>query len=95
MEEGLLTHAGFLRKVFDAIPAVLIIVDNDVRILHVNTTASATLGLDISKVYHKRGGEVLNCIHSTDVPEGCGKAPFCTDCVISGPPGLRPGFIIK
>ncbi len=82
MEESLLTHAGFLRKVFDAIPAVLVIVDNDVRILHVNTTASATLGLDISKVYHKRGGEVLNCIHSTDAPEGCGKAPFCTDCVI-------------
>jgi len=82
MEESLLSQSSFLRNVFDAIPAILVIVDDDVRMLHVNTTASATLGLDIGKVYNKRGGEALHCVHSMEVTEGCGKAPSCTDCVI-------------
>jgi hypothetical protein len=25
---------------------------------------------------------VLHCLHSTDVPEGCGRAPLCEECVI-------------
>jgi len=82
MDESLLAKAGFLREIFDAIPAMLLIVDDDVRILHVNAAASSGLGLDIREVHRKRGGEVLHCIHSMDVPEGCGRAPACTDCVI-------------
>jgi PAS domain-containing protein len=82
MVKSLLAQAGFLREIFDAIPAMLVIVDDDVRILHVNTTATKGLGLDIKDVHHKRGGEALHCVHSTDVPEGCGRAPACSDCVI-------------
>jgi hypothetical protein len=82
MENSLLDQAVFLREVFDAIPAMLVIVDDDVRILHVNATASTGLGLNIRDIHHKRGGEALHCVHSTVVPEGCGKAPACVDCVI-------------
>jgi len=82
MEKSLLAQAGFLHEIFDAIPAMLVIVDDDVRILHVNTTASIGLGLNIQEVHNKRGGEALHCVHSTEVPEGCGHAPTCTDCVI-------------
>ena len=39
MEEELFAKAGFLREVFDAIPAMLLIVDEDVRILDLNSTA--------------------------------------------------------
>jgi PAS domain-containing protein len=82
MEEGLLSQSGFLREIFDAIPAMLVIVDDDVCILHVNATASNGLGLDIKDVHHKRGGEALHCVQSIKVPEGCGRAPACSDCVI-------------
>jgi PAS domain-containing protein len=82
MKESLLSQSGFLREIFDAIPAMLIIVDDDVRILHLNATASTGLGLDIRDVHHKRGGEVLHCVHSMDVPEGCGRSSSCADCVI-------------
>lgn len=82
MSDNLLANAAFLQDIFDAIPAMLMIVDDDVRILHVNATASNGLGLDIRDVYHKRGGEALHCVHSTVVPEGCGRAPACSDCVI-------------
>ena len=51
MDKSLLAQAGFLREVFDAIPAMLVIVGDDVRILHVNTTPSNGLGLDIKKAH--------------------------------------------
>ncbi len=82
MEDHLLAKAGFLREVFDAIPAMLLILDDDVQILHLNATASAGLGVDLKDVYKKRGGEALHCIHSTDVPGGCGRAAACRDCII-------------
>jgi hypothetical protein len=82
MDNPLLGKTDFLRGVFDAIPAMLLIVDDDIRIMHLNSTASNNLNLDIGHVYKKRGGDVLHCIHSTDVPEGCGSGPACKDCLI-------------
>ena len=66
----------------DVIPAVVFIVDNDVRLLNYNRSAGETFGLEKSAVLHRRGGEVLYCIHSTDHPDGCGRGPYCVDCVI-------------
>lgn len=82
MEQALLDNAGFLHELFDAIPAMLLIVDDDVRLLHVNATASTGLGIDIKDVHHKRGGEALHCVHASDAPEGCGRAEACRDCII-------------
>ena len=82
MEKQLLANAPFLHGVFDSIPAMLFILDDDVKILHLNATASNGLGLDIRQVYKKRGGEAFHCVHSTEVPEGCGHAPTCKTCVI-------------
>lgn len=82
MNDLLLDKTDFLRGIFDAIPAILLIVDDDVRILHINATASNHLSLDIKNIYKKRGGEVLHCIHATDVPGGCGRGPACKDCLI-------------
>ncbi len=82
MDTNEFAHAGFLREVFDAIPAMLLIVDDDVRILHLNATASSGLGLDLRNVRNKRGGEALHCVHSTEDPKGCGHAQACRDCVI-------------
>jgi PAS domain-containing protein len=82
MPDDLLKNTVFLREIFDAIPAMLLVVDNDVRILHLNATATAGLGIDIKDVLHKRGGEALSCIHANDVPEGCGRGPVCHECVV-------------
>ena len=76
------TNADFLRSLIDAIPAVLLVVDEDVQILEYNLAAAALLGENRHAVLKRRGGDVLHCIHSTDVPEGCGRGPFCRECVI-------------
>jgi hypothetical protein len=71
-----------LRSVFDAIPSIIFVVDDDVRIQEYNAAAAELWLLERSAVLKRRGGEVLSCLHAADVPEGCGRAPSCKDCVI-------------
>lgn len=82
MTKDLLQKADFLHNLFDTIPSFIFVVDNDVRIHHVNAAASKLLDADKEMVLLKRGGEALHCVHSTETPEGCGRAPACTDCVV-------------
>ena len=71
-----------LRSVFDALPSLIFVVDDDVRIQEYNSAAAEFLQVHGSAVLKRRGGEVMHCLHATDVPEGCGRAPFCKACVI-------------
>jgi len=70
------------RTILNAIPSPVFIVDEDVRIIDQNEAAAAMSGQEKELVLRRRGGEVLHCIHSTEVAEGCGRAPVCKSCVI-------------
>jgi PAS domain-containing protein len=70
------------RTVLNAIPFPVFIVDEDVRIADMNEAASAMSSQDKSSILKRRGGEVLHCVHSTDVADGCGRAQSCKQCVI-------------
>jgi PAS domain-containing protein len=74
--------AGMLRTVFDAIPSLIFIVDDDVRIQEFNAAAAELLAGSREAILKRRGGDVLNCLHATGSPEGCGRASFCNNCVI-------------
>ena len=63
-------------------PSLIFIVDEDVRIQEYNASAAALLSVGRETVLKRRGGEVLHCIHATEVPDGCGRAPFCNHCII-------------
>lgn len=83
MEKHLFERADFLYNLFDAIPSLIFIVDEDVRVHHLNITASELIGLTSAEDFlNVRGGELLKCINSFDVPEGCGRSPKCSGCVI-------------
>lgn len=71
-----------IRSVFDALPSIILVVDDDVRIQEYNTAAAEFLLASRTSILKHRGGEVLHCLHSTDVPDGCGHGPFCRDCII-------------
>jgi PAS domain-containing protein len=71
-----------LRDIFNAFPAPVFVVDEDVRIQEYNTAASELLATDRSTVIKTRAGEVLHCIHSDETPDGCGRAPFCKECIV-------------
>jgi hypothetical protein len=71
-----------LRAVFDALPSLVFVVDQDVRIQEYNASASDLLGAGRKTVLKQRAGEVLHCVHSLEVPNGCGRSPFCKNCII-------------
>lgn len=71
-----------LMAVFDALPSLVFVVDEDVRIQDYNAAASDLMMAERHTVLKQRAGEMLHCLHSTDVKEGCGRAPFCKNCII-------------
>jgi len=75
-------NIDMLKSVFDALPSLLFVVDDDVRIQEYNAAAAEFLSVKRSAILKRRSGEVLHCLHATDVPEGCGRAPFCENCII-------------
>ncbi len=75
--------AGYLQNIINSMPVMIFVVDADVAIHDLNTAAAITFNLDRSHVMLKRSGEVLHCLHSTDMPGGCGRGPHCGgNCVI-------------
>jgi PAS domain-containing protein len=76
------TLVAYYRAILNALPLMVFVVDQDVRIRDLNDEAATAFGLEKGAVLDRRGGEVLRCLHSSDVPEGCGRAPACRLCVI-------------
>jgi len=73
---------NFYRAILNAIPLPIFLVDEDIQIHELNIAAGKTFGLDREMVLKQRGGDVLHCLNSLEVPEGCGRGPSCSDCVI-------------
>ena len=73
---------GFHRVLFDAMPMPVFVVDKNVSIFDYNAAAAALVGKDKKLVIRRRGGDVLNCVHSMEGPKGCGSAPACRDCMV-------------
>ena len=77
-----MSNEALLRQLLDAIPSYVFLVDRDVSILDYNAAAGAFLGVGPQSILGQRGGNVFHCLHSRDVPAGCGHGPYCESCVI-------------
>lgn len=75
-----LTVAGFLKKLLDSIPAVVMVLDKDLRIVFRNTEAGALLRM--ADPLRKKLGDVLDCVNSSEALGGCGKSKLCRSCSI-------------
>ena len=85
MDQEILANPGFMAEILDAYPAPTLIVDEDVRVLFASRAAREYLGLDrdaLQSVVLQRGGHALHCVNAEAVPEGCGRAPACKECVV-------------
>lgn len=76
------------KNILDAIPAFVFAVDEDVRIIEYNAAAAALLVNNRSAAVNTKAGDALHCIHSHEVPEGCGHADICKECVIRNSVGM-------
>lgn len=73
---------SLLEAVFNAMPSIVFLVDADVRIQEYNQAAAELMMTKRMVALKQRAGDILHCVHSLEVAEGCGNAPFCKDCVI-------------
>lgn len=69
-----------MRHALDAIPSLVMVTDEDVRIVYRNEAAKALL--EGEKLYGSRAGDIMHCVHSTDAEGGCGQGPHCADCLV-------------
>lgn len=76
------SETGMLRSVFDALPSLTFVVDEDVRIQECNEAAAEFLSVQRAALLNHRGGDVLHCLNAADDPEGCGRGPVCPGCVL-------------
>jgi PAS domain-containing protein len=79
-----MSNEVLLRQLLDAIPSYVFLVDKDVTILDYNAAAGAFLGIGRRRILRQRGGDALHCLHSRDVTAGCGRGPFCQNCLVRG-----------
>jgi PAS domain-containing protein len=79
-----MSNEVLLRQLLDAIPSYVFLVDRDVTILDYNAAAGSFLGVGRRRILRHRGGEVFHCLHSRDVTAGCGRGPFCRNCLVRG-----------
>ena len=66
----------------DALPPLVFVVDQDVRIQEYKATAFVYLMAEGMNVLNRRAGELMHCIHSSEVEEGCGGSLICKECII-------------
>jgi len=77
-----LKEDAFFRTLFDVIPVMALLVNEEGRIQAINKLGKNLLDLSEQEFYLKPGGEVLRCIHVQDDPQGCGFGPYCQVCII-------------
>ncbi|MCK5145310.1 PAS domain S-box protein [bacterium] len=82
IEADLMQQAEELQRVFDAVPNILMVMDERRRIRRMNRSGLATLGRIESKVLGRRIGDVLLCEWRNESEQGCGNGASCKDCSI-------------
>ena len=75
-------EADYLRRVLDAIPLPVFVVDYDVVILDANKAAQDLFSPDSAIRIKRLCGEVLHCLHEKQFPGRCGNTPYCKDCLV-------------
>jgi len=72
----------FLQSLFDSIPVLTLVLDNDSRVCAANKTAKDFLGCKEDEILFNRCGKSISCRHATDHPLGCGFGPSRNECII-------------
>jgi PAS domain S-box-containing protein len=79
-ERNLVASEAELMAIYNNIPIIMCLLDEDRRVVHLNQAAVRFAGRPESELLGLRGGEMLSCIHASDDPRGCGFGPDCLQC---------------
>jgi diguanylate cyclase (GGDEF)-like protein len=82
MDIKLFQNTQFLHNLFDSIPSMLFLVDDDVRVMHLNAAAKKFNGYDSLHKVLDSSGQALNCINVAHNTNACGKTENCRTCLV-------------
>ncbi len=80
-EKKLVQDYGYLKDIFNAMPEVAMVLNNERQIVYANEGLLSILpykGHD--EIIGLRPGEAIDCIHSTETEGGCGTTESCRYC---------------
>lgn len=77
----LLAQSELLHHVANAVPCILLILNQQRQIVFRNRRLLELLGVPTGiEVLGKRPGELFDCVHAGENPNGCGTTEFCREC---------------
>ncbi len=72
----------FLQSFLDAVPVPVLVVDPDLQLHRANAVASREISFENNHTHSRGVGDALECLHSTETPEGCGASEHCQGCIL-------------
>jgi PAS domain S-box-containing protein len=81
-EIALKEKAEELASIYENSPIIMMLVDNERKVRKVNSAGLTFLNRQSEEVVGRRAGNVFNCIHSLDDPQGCGFGKHCQHCIV-------------
>jgi signal transduction histidine kinase len=76
----LVRNASLLQATLDSIPSAVVILNGNRQVIASNRAMMRLLNAEAEQLVGKRPGELLNCIHWKEGPDGCGTSTFCSTC---------------
>jgi hypothetical protein len=77
----LLETVPAIARILDAVPALAVVLNRDRQIVLANQSAARFTGArDPGELRGLRPGEILDCVHARETPEGCGTTEACSVC---------------
>jgi PAS domain-containing protein len=80
--QAVYARSDLFREVFEGFPYALLVLDEHLRLLHVNRAAAGLSGTERKAMLYRQNGEAFHCVHAEEHPAGCGHAPACAKCAV-------------
>jgi PAS domain S-box-containing protein len=81
-EETLERKQKNLEAIFDAAPIGMLLADENLRIIRVNSVIKQKLYREYIQIINRQIGSALGCVNSTNNEHGCGHSPACNGCLL-------------
>jgi len=82
VEDSLRHREEEISAILDSSPMLMIIIDEERRIIKSNNYAAKFSGRDVGEMTGIRAGEAIRCLNSMKDPRGCGFSSECVNCVV-------------
>jgi PAS domain-containing protein len=91
MATPILSEGSLVKRILDAIPSLVFMMDRDARIVGANRAVEEGLGASRGVILRKLCGDTLHCLRARQAVGGCGTSEYCPDCVVRNAVGTAIG----